>query len=262
MANAIPASVTSLCENPQSHSAQWPGAELIRRDTFDVWIGPPIYPGLTVVLNVRAADARSVVDEARDLMRERGRNRANWMLGPSTTPTSLPDDLRALGFVDDIDPVLRGLVASREPDGVDRSIVVRRVGTREDMHAFFRVQQAAFGDDRNNEEDGGDAHVDAMFEAERSRDDITTYLAQLDGEPVGTARATFTPHGVVLNGGSTLHRARGRGIYRALVAARWDDAVARGTPYLTTLARPSSGPILARMGFDDVCQVRVLNDTI
>ncbi len=85
-------------------------------------------------------------------------------------------------------------------------------------------------------------------------------VAYLDGEPVATARGTFAAHGVVMNGGSTLTRARGRGIYRALVAARWDDAVARGTPYLTTVARPSSAPILARMGLVEVCTVRVLND--
>jgi hypothetical protein len=261
MSTAIPRAVAELCENPQSHSARWPGAELIRRDTFDVWLGPPIYPGLTCVLNLRASDAGSVLDEARAVMRERGRTRANWMIGSSSTPASLPDDLLALGLVDDIDPELIGLVASREPDGVDRTIVVRRAETRDDLRAFFEIQQEAFGEDRNASRDG-ESHVDAMFEAEQTRDDITTYLAYLDGEPVATARGTFTPHGVVMNGGSTLPRARGRGIYRALVAARWDDAVRRGTPYLTTVARPMSAPILARMGFDEVCRVRVLNDDL
>ena len=98
---------------------------------------------------------------------------------------------------------------------------------------------------------------------ERSRDDIMTYLAELDGEPVATARATFAPHGVVLNGGSTLQRARGRGIYRALVAARWDDAVATrdAVPDDSRTADVGADP-RARMGFDEVCQVRVLNDVL
>jgi hypothetical protein len=136
---------------------------------------------------------------------------------------------------------------------------VRRAASVEDLRDFWRIQQEAFGEDRNASPDGAD-HVGAMWEAERDRDDITTYLACLDGEPVATARATFARHGVVMNGGSTLPRARGRGTYRALVAARWDDAVARGTPYLTTVARPMSAPILERMGFVEVCTVRVLND--
>jgi hypothetical protein len=263
VASEVPAAVAELCEDPQSHSVLWPGAELLHHDRFDLWLGPPIYPGLTCVLNVRGPEgcAAELLRDVRARMRERGRTRANWMLGSHATPVTLVDDLVALGLTRDIDPVLKGLVCSREPDGVDPSVEVRRAATREDMHAFYAIQQEAFGEDRNAS-DGGDAFVDQMFEAERSTDAITTYLAYLDGEPVATARATFTPVGVVLNGGSTLARARGRGIYRALVAARWRDAVARGTPFLTTLARPSSHPILVRMGFVQVCEVRVLNDVL
>jgi GNAT superfamily N-acetyltransferase len=258
MSQPIPSEVVALCENAQSHSSPWPGAELIARDGYDLWLGPPIYPGLSVVLNVQTPDARTALADARAYLRERDRARANWMIG-SHSPANLPDDLLALGLTDDLDPVLRGLVAAREPEGIDRSIEVRRAATVDDLRDFWRIQQEAFGEDRNASPEGAD-HVDAMFDAERHRDDITTYLAYLDGEPVATARATFAPHGVVMNGGSTLPRARGRGVYRALVAARWDDAVARGTPYLTTVARPMSAPILERMGFVEVCTVRVLND--
>src|SRR5687767_2798007 len=101
MTAGIPASVAELCENAQSHGPRWPGAELIVRDGFDVWLGPPIYPGLSVVLNVQRDDARALLDDARALLRERGRTRANWMIG-SSSPASLPEDLLALGFTDDI----------------------------------------------------------------------------------------------------------------------------------------------------------------
>jgi predicted GNAT superfamily acetyltransferase len=58
-----------------------------------------------------------------------------------------------------------------------------------------------------------------------------------------------------------LEWARGRGAYRALVRARWDDAVARGTPALVTEALPdTSYPILKRVGFVDVCTIRRLED--
>jgi GNAT superfamily N-acetyltransferase len=258
MPSRIPPEVVALCENAQSNGPTWPGSELIRRDGFDVWLGPPIYPGLSVVLNLQRDDAGAVLDDARAFLRERGRTRANWMIG-SSSPANLPDDLLALGLTDDIDPLLRGLVADAEPGGVDRSIEVRRVDSVSDLRAFFRVQQEAFGEERNADARGAD-HIDAMFAAERDRDDIVTYLAYLDGEPVATARGTFAEHGVVMNGGSTLPLARGRGMYRALVAARWDDAVERGTRYLTTVARPMSAPILERMGFVEVCTVRVLND--
>lgn len=255
---AVPPEVVALCENAQSHAPRWYGAELITLDGSDVWLGPPIYPGLAVVLNLRTDDARAALDDARAVLRDRGRTRATWMIG-SSSPANVPDDLRELGLADDVDPILSGLVISRAPDGVDQSIEVRRVSTLDDLRAFFDIQRAAFGDDRNPPE-GGEAYVEELFEDERGRDDITTYLGYLGGEPVATARATFAEHGVVMNGGATLPHARGRGVYRSLVAARWDDAIARGTPFLTTVARPTSAPILERMGFTQVCTVRVLND--
>ena len=86
------------------------------------------------------------------------------------------------------------------------------------------------------------------------------YLAYVDGEPVAQATAAFSEHGVTLFGGATLPQARGRGAYRALVAARWQDAVARGTPVLVTQAGAQSRPILTRLGFREVCEIRVLVD--
>jgi hypothetical protein len=65
-----------------------------------------------------------------------------------------------------------------------------------------------------------------------------------------------------LIGGSTAKWARGRGLYRALVRARWDYAVARGTPALVTHAVPeTSYPLLRRLGFQDVCTIRRLEDS-
>jgi len=49
---------------------------------------------------------------------------------------------------------------------------------------------------------------------------------------VAWAGAVAGPHGLYLSGGATLPEARDTGCYRALVAARWDDAVRRGTPAL------------------------------
>ena len=86
------------------------------------------------------------------------------------------------------------------------------------------------------------------------------YLAYVDGRPVARGSAAFGERGVTLFGGSTLPEARGRGAYRAVVAARWEDAVARGTPLLVTQAGPMSRPILGRLGFREVCEIRILVD--
>jgi len=97
----------------------------------------------------------------------------------------------------------------------------------------------------------------------RPRDDDpnnVVYVAYVDGEPVARASGSFGEHGVTLFGGATLPEARGRGAYRALVAARWEDAVARETPVLVTQAGPMSRPILAQLGFREVCEIRILLD--
>ena len=76
-------------------------------------------------------------------------------------------------------------------------------------------------------------------------------------------RSRFPPTAASsLIGGSTAEWARGRGVYRALVHARWQYAVQRGTPALVTHAMPkTSYPILRRLGFDEVCRIRRLEDS-
>jgi len=87
-------------------------------------------------------------------------------------------------------------------------------------------------------------------------------VALLDGRAVGSGRAAYCERGGLLFGGSTLPDARGRGAYRALVRARWDEAVRRGVPALVTQAAPASEPILRRLGFEEVCTLRRLEDPL
>ena len=54
--------------------------------------------------------------------------------------------------------------------------------------------------------------------------------------------------------------ARGNGAYRALLAARWADAVRLGKPALVIHAGAMSRPIVARCGFEPVCEVLVMED--
>jgi GNAT superfamily N-acetyltransferase len=67
---------------------------------------------------------------------------------------------------------------------------------------------------------------------------------------------------VALFGGSVLPAARGRGVYRALVRARWDHAVARGTPVLVVQAGAMSRPVLTGLGFESHCEIRLMVDRL
>ncbi|MDB5353807.1 MAG: acetyltransferase [Phycisphaerales bacterium] len=77
------------------------------------------------------------------------------------------------------------------------------------------------------------------------------YVA-MDGEtPASVGRLYTHPDSAFggLYGGGTLPTHRGRGLYRAVVAARARDAIKLGARYLIVDALPTSRPILERLGF-------------
>ena len=88
------------------------------------------------------------------------------------------------------------------------------------------------------------------------------FLARLEGRPAGAAAVFLRPSSEggagYLTGAVVLPAARKRGLYRALVSARLAALAAAGVPLATTQARDhSSAPILKRLGFETLFQVRV-----
>jgi len=84
----------------------------------------------------------------------------------------------------------------------------------------------------------------------------------VDGEPAGASgMSVFPPAGAILQGGSVRPKFRGRGIYRALVAARLDIARGAGVSGLTVWGGDMSAPILAGLGFEQVGWRRFYLDT-
>jgi hypothetical protein len=80
------------------------------------------------------------------------------------------------------------------------------------------------------------------------------YVAYSGVTPAGVGRLYTHPDSVFggLYGGGTIPQFRGRGLYRAVVAARASDATAAGARYLIVDALPTSRPILERLGFERV----------
>ncbi|GAA3805944.1 GNAT family N-acetyltransferase [Nocardioides panacisoli] len=82
-------------------------------------------------------------------------------------------------------------------------------------------------------------------------------VAYLDGRPVGTAGLTVAGPDARLWGGGVLPDARGRGVYRALLAARLAYAVERRCELAIVKGRvETSAPILRRAGFSAYGQER------
>src|SRR5262245_66570932 len=107
-----------------------------------------------------------------------------------------------------------------------------------------------------------DARQAKMLEHTRTVVREQSFLALLDCEPVAAGTLALTEAGpALLTGGATLPEARGRGCYRALVRARWDEAVRLGASGLAVGAGKMSRPILEELGFRAVGDIHVLEDS-
>ena len=145
-----------------------------------------------------------------------------------------------------LEPSFTALGTDTEPPAVD-GIDVRRIETFEEHVTGLEIEHAsAHWTEEAKERRLREARE--RYERRRRRPG-GQWLAYVDGEPVAWGSAVAGPLGLYLAGGATLPEARGRGAYRALVRARWDFAVERGTPALVVGAQESSRPILERCGF-------------
>lgn len=254
-------SIRELAENPNVHQPLSPGRELLVDPSgrFAIYLGAGSGPHSATVQRVRLAadEVAAAVEEIRSLLRDRGRGGAEWELGDSCTPTDLVERLNALGIVvDEEEPVAVGMVIQAETElPVPADVVARPVASVEELVVARRIQHASFG---GSADEVGPDEAEADFAAEGVVG--STFLAFLDDVPVAAGYASYTPLGLLLFGGATLPSARGRGAYRALVAARLQEAVRRGTPVLVTHAGHMSRPILERLGFTPVARIDRLLD--
>jgi GNAT superfamily N-acetyltransferase len=199
-------------------------------------------------LRFEPADAAEVMREVRRL--------APDGIGSWQTPSGeLATALREAGARDPeppLDPSFTALATETPPPEVD-GVEIRQVDTFEAFVEALEIVLSAeqYTDDVRDRRRG---EAREAYERRRARPG-GDWVALLDGEPVGFASAEAGQRGMLLAGGATLPRARGRGVYRALVRARWEAAAARGTPALAVQAQETSRPILERCGFEPVATV-------
>ena len=175
-----------------------------------------------------------------------------WQTRAHDEPADLTARLRAAGFAAGEErTVLIGLtpelaVAPVVPGGV----ALRWVTADGDMDRIAALQSAVWG------QDWSWLGEDLIRRIAAAPDGIAVLAAEGAGEVVSAAWLAFFQPGAGsfarLLGGSTLPQWRGRGIYRALVAARAQRAAARGARYLQADASDDSAPILRRLGFHAV----------
>lgn len=127
------------------------------------------------------------------------------------------------------------------PDGV----TLRRVTTEADVRAMAAMADEVFGDDPATS-----GHADQILLRQERDPEMELWVAEADGQVVSAGRLEPVPgtEFAGLWGGSTRPEWRGRGIYRALTAARARSAVERGKTYLHSDSTEFSRPILERSG--------------
>lgn len=176
-----------------------------------------------------------------------------WKLYGRDRPADLPARLQRHGLVPGppeavmvYDLSLRPLPAATD------KCTVKRVDQRDQIEDFRGVAEEALGKDYGLT---CSELADALAQASTQH---LGYIAYAGTEPVSIGRLYTHPLSVFggLYGGTTRVEYRGRGFYRALVAARAIDAIEFGARYLIVDALPTSRPILERLGF------RHLDDTI
>lgn len=135
--------------------------------------------------------------------------------------------------------------AARLVDG-PADVPVREVATRADMDRVAGLQTEVWGEDWSWLAEELDLSVAAGL--------LRVFVVEMDGRVVSAAwLEPFAGTGFAgLWGGSTLTAYRGRGIYRALVAARARVALDLGHPVLQVDASEDSRPILERLGLQVV----------
>lgn len=204
-------------------------------------------------------DATSAnVEWAREETRRRGLPLVEWWLGWSSPP-GLADELLAHGLEPGEEPLLTGMTSTSEPPAA--AVEVRPVETFEQyleaLAVDWEVWQIPEADRERRR-----ANAAGQFEADHASG-MAHHWAAYDGDrAIGFGRALDMEGGVALMGGAVLSTARGRGAYRALVRARWDHAVGRGTPLLVVQAGPMSTPVLEGLGFESHGEIRLFADRL
>ena len=244
--------VAELAENAILYGLPRPGFELIERRELVFEVGRH----QATVQRLRLGDVEAAVAWARGECVRRGLTRCEWWVGWSATPADLAKRLSALGLVpDDEEATLTAMSTDREPPSATH-VDVRRIETIEEQLAAVEVDWDVWSLPET------DRVTRRAYQRERfdPHGNVHHFAAYENGKPVGFGRAIDMTHGVALMGGAVLPAARGRGVYRALVHARWAHAAARNTPLLVVQAGRMSAPVLTGLRFRSHGDLQLLMD--
>jgi GNAT superfamily N-acetyltransferase len=246
-----------------------PGLEVVVTPRYLITIQPDFpRPGPNSVWYIRCQpeEADEVIREVRATMAARHLP-VMWILDPEAEPPDLADHLAEHG----IQPDPHGAESKVMVLPIETNVVAPPIAGLEIRDALADLETFRTADRAAAEAFEADLPLDdpdfiAMQDRRRlnfiAAGNRHVLLALVDGEPAAHAGLTlFPPAGAIINGGAVRPKFRGRGVYRALVAARLEIARRAGVDGLTVWGGQMSAPILARLGFQTVGWRRFYLDT-
>ena len=249
----LDAAVVTLALHPYRELPTPPGYERVEQDGVLCFFHP--YPNAQPVepLGLAVADMPAAVVTARRAARERGKQLQVWWIAPEDA--DLGPALEREGLVNEDTPgfeaIENAMVLVQPPRGENGAeIAVSAVENYEDYAASTSVVMDAFEFPEAMRAELAAELPRRWEEYQDPENPGRQYVARIGDEILGTF------------GGAVLPGARGRGVYRALTLARWVEAVEQGTPALTVQAGRMSMPILSKLGFTKVGEVRMYVDDV
>lgn len=216
-----------------------------------LWLA--LFPGGSGFITYRdlaganAEGVRRLVTEALDHFRASPSvERVEWKTRAHDTAPGLLKALLEHGFVaEEPESIMVGEARKLATDvALPTGVRVRRVTTEPDVRAVSALQDTVFGGVVS------EATADALVRRLASEDQVELWAAEVNGEFVSAGRLELvagTPFGG-LWGGVTREGWRGRGIYRAVTAARARSALQHGKTLVNSDSTEFSRPILERSG--------------
>jgi GNAT superfamily N-acetyltransferase len=246
-----------------------PGIEVVVTPRFQASIQPdfPIAgPNSVGWIRCQAAEAGDVIREARAIFASRHLPFV-WTLDPDAQPPDFAEQLAKHG----VHPDPHGAEAQVMVMSIDSTVEAPPIEGLEIRDALADLETFRMADKAAVEAFEANLPADSPesiamqdrrrlnFRAEGNRHLL---LAMVEGEPAGAAgMGVYPPAAAILQGGAVRPKFRGRGIYRALVAARQEIARRAEVDGLTVWGGDMSAPILAGLGFEKVGWRRFYLDT-
>ncbi|MFB2598570.1 GNAT family N-acetyltransferase [Herbiconiux sp. P17] len=176
--------------------------------------------------------------------------RVEWKTRGHDSAPGLREALLDNGFTPDEEESI--MIGSAEALAVDLplppGVTLRRVTSEADVRAMSAMQDEVFGDPPSDE------MADALLRRLGFGDGMELWVVEAEGLIVSAGRlepvADTSFAGIW--GGATRPEWRGRGLYRALTAARARSAIAAGKTFIHSDSTEYSRPILERSGLQKV----------